>query len=74
MPTCSPTLFAGSSLSAKRSLWADTLMSPLPSAADPPHNGTDVPGQVPAAGGGSKILLGVQPVGVNHEVSISQVA
>jgi len=38
-----------------------------------PHDGTDITGQVPAAGGGGEILLGVQPVRVNHEVSISQV-
>lgn len=71
-PVCSPMLFAASSPSAKKRLWH--LTSPLPSAADPPHDGTDIPGQVPAAGGGGKIFLGVQPVRVNHEVSISQVA
>ena len=45
-----------------------------PSAADPPHDGTDITRQVPAAGGGREILLGVQPVSVDHEVSIGQVA
>lgn len=45
-----------------------------PSAADPPHDGTDVTRQVPATGGGREILLGVQPVSINHEVPIGQVA
>lgn len=50
------------------------LGAPCPSAADPPHDGTDITRQVPAAGSGGEILLGVQPVSVNHEISISQVA
>lgn len=41
---------------------------------DPPHDGTDITRQVPAAGSGCKILLRVQPVSVNHEVSVGQIA
>lgn len=66
---------AGISTSAKRYLWADIPTSPPPlSCRDAPHDGTDITRQVPAAGGGGEVLLGVQPVSVNHEVSISQVA
>lgn len=39
-----------------------------------PHDGADVPGQVPAAGGGGEVLLGVQPVRVDHEVAVGQVS
>ena len=67
-------LFAGSSPYAKRHPWQAFLRTPVPSAADPPHDGTDITSQVPTAGSGGEILLGVQPVSVNHEVSISQVA
>lgn len=41
---------------------------------NPPHDGTDIARQVPPAGSGSEILLGVQPVSVDHEISIGQVA
>ncbi len=39
----------------------------------PPHDCTHVSCQVPAAGGGGQVLLRVQSVGVNHEVSVRQV-
>lgn len=39
-----------------------------------PHDGTDVPGQVPATGSGGEVLLRVQPVCVDHEVAVGQVA
>lgn len=39
-----------------------------------PHNGTDVPSQVSATGGGGQVLLRVQPVRVDHEVTIGQVS
>lgn len=38
-----------------------------------PHDGTDITRQVPATGSGGEILLGVQPVSINHEVPIGQV-
>lgn len=57
-------------------LWTVSLLSlyPSPQQWDPPHDGTDITRQVPAAGSGCKILLWVQPVSVNHEVSVGQVA
>lgn len=65
-------LLAGIPTFAKGHPWADTLM--YPATADPPHDGTDITRQVPTAGSRGEILLGVQPVSVNHEVSIGQVA
>lgn len=39
-----------------------------------PHDGTDIPGQVPATGGGGEVLLRVQPIRVDHEVTVGQVS
>lgn len=41
---------------------------------DSPHDGTHIPGQVPATGGGGEVLLRVEPVRVDHEVPVGQVS
>lgn len=40
----------------------------------PPHDRTHISCQVPAAGGGGQVFLGIQAVGVDHEVPVSQVS
>lgn len=45
-------------------------MKPL----DSPHDGTDISGQVPAAGSGGEVLLRVQPVSVDHEIAVGQIS
>lgn len=39
-----------------------------------PHDGANIPSQVPAAGGGGEVLLRIQPIRVDHEVAIGQVS
>lgn len=39
-----------------------------------PHEGADVSGEVPPAGRGAQILLRVEPVRVDHEAAVRQVA
>lgn len=39
-----------------------------------PHDSTDVSSEVASAGRGAEVLLGVEPVCVNHEVAVRQVA
>lgn len=41
---------------------------------DSPHDGTDISGQVPAAGSGGEVLLRVQAVSVDHEVAVGQIS
>lgn len=53
---------------------AAILSTLSPQQRDPPHNSADITRQVPPTGSGCEILLGVQPVSVNHEVPICQVA
>lgn len=45
----------------------------LYSTSHQPHDCTHISSQVSAACSGGEVLLRVQPVGVNHEVSVSQV-
>lgn len=39
-----------------------------------PHYSTHITGQVSPAGSGGEILLRVQPISVNHEVTVGQVS
>ncbi len=39
-----------------------------------PHDRTHISSEVSPAGGGGQVLLRIQPVCVNHEVTISQIA
>lgn len=39
-----------------------------------PHNRTHVSGKVASAGGGGEVLLGVQPIRIDHEVTIRQIS
>lgn len=43
-------------------------------AADSPHDGAHVSGQVPATGGGGEVLLRVEAVCVDHEVAVGQIS
>lgn len=39
-----------------------------------PHDSTHISSQVPPAGSAGQVLLGVEAIGVDHEVAVSQVS
>lgn len=39
-----------------------------------PHEGANISGEVPPAGRGAQILLRIEPVRVDHEAAVRQVA